>query len=909
MSANRDRTPASSPAQLLAKAGSATELYLQRVNLLRARFDSSMGNLQAGAEAVAARASAVDDLVQTLWGQCTAADGSAAEISLIAVGGYGRGELFPHSDVDLLFVHDRKALHKTQTELIRQMSQTMWDAGLRVSPMTRSVAECGRFDADNVEFTLSLLDARAICNGNGSGQQVEESIVPRLIARERRRIVDRLLEVTRLRHSRYGDTLFHLEPNIKECPGGLRDANVCAWLARLLEAKPDFQPEFEHARKFLQTARTMLHLRHGRDDNTLDWHSQDEAAKAGLGISGNGGGEVAPGHWMRVYFRQARAIDRGAKQALEDATPQQDKNARRGPLVRLERTGATTEESGFELHDGALLLGPVAAGHDPACDPDVVLGLFAEMARSGARLGRVTEQRLERGLPTLSTLLEDGPALWHQLGNILTGSFAGLALRAMHALGLLELVLPEFHGIDALVVRDAYHRYTVDEHTFVLIDVLHGLVKPDQQRAGKRREGVREARTGKQQELAAPLQVWAGRFGAVLRDLPHPALLYLAALLHDTGKGRAGVAHAAESERLAADVLQRLEMDPYEAALVLNVIRNHLEMSAAMRRDVFDHETISALAAQVESPEVLRMLTLFTYADISAVHPDALTAWKAENLWHLYLASISYLDRTIDEHRVGEGLESQSNENLQRVHALLPGKAKEMEQFLRGFPERYLATRGGEAIVAHFSMAARLGAASDLELTLDYDSTTSALTLVTKDRPRLFASVAGALAAWGMNIVSAEGFSNSQGIVVDSFRFTDSFRTLELNVEERERFVASVRGVIAETLDVDMLLSARRRGRRPVRRVKVETHVSFDQTASTQSTLLEVIAQDTPGLLYSLAVTLARHRCNIEVALVDTEGEMAIDVFYLTQGGARLDTDSQQRLREDLVAGIAENAR
>ena len=174
----------------------------------------------------------------------------------------------------------------------------------------------------------------------------------------------------------------------------------------------------------------------------------------------------------------------------------------------------------------------------------------------------------------------------------------------MHALGLLELVIPEFHGIDALVIRDAYHRYTVDEHTFVVIDTLHALAA---RKAGNRLQKPSASEAG-------GMEPWAARFAGMLRDLPHPALLYLAALLHDTGKGHATASgHAQESARMAEGVLRRLELDPYESGLVLDFIRNHLEMSAALRRDVFDAETIRGFAARVQTPEALRMLALFTY--------------------------------------------------------------------------------------------------------------------------------------------------------------------------------------------------------------------------------------------------------------------------------------------------------
>ena len=389
---------------------------------------------------------------------------------------------------------------------------------------------------------------------------------------------------------------------------------------------------------------------------------------------------------------------------------------------------------------------------------------------------------------------------------ILTGPRAGQALRAMHALGVLELLLPEFHGIDALVIRDAYHRYTVDEHTFVLIDTLHGMAAEPSKDARKE------------------VEEWRVKFGAILAELQNPGLLYLAAVLHDTGKGRISENHAAESARLAHSVLGRLEMDAYDSGVVMRLIETHLEMSAAMRRDIFDAETVRAFVGKVQTHESLRMLTLFTYADIAAVHPDALTPWKAENLWRLYIATANQLDRNVDEERVHTRVSGgalggwRKDEKITRVLALVPGREAAMEQFLEGFPERYVSTRSAETMRQHFEMTQRF-ADDPFQMMFQHGATQSGsvvseITLVTQDRPRLFAGMAAALAAWGMNVVTADAFANQAGVVVDTFRFTDTFRTLELNESERDRFLSSVRDLVAGRSSVEKMLSGRRRTKR-----------------------------------------------------------------------------------------------
>ena len=876
---------------------------LESETTMRAEYDLRMAEIRRDFErtgdgqlAVAARTALVDDLALKLWKREVDADPKLGKgIAFGAVGGYGRQQLFPYSDIDLLFLAD-KGNARLAKDAIRRVSQSLWDCGLKLALSTRTTEECERFEATNPEYGLALLDFRGIGGDPAPLEKMRAKCLPRLL-KDSKAIGAELGRLTRERHAKYGNTLFHLEPNIKDCPGGLRDAHVSGWLRRLLEAKgaaskvetTTWSDEFEEALAFLSSVRCFLHYRHERDDNTLDWRSQDAAAEQGIGlVFGEPRRSFDAAYWMRAYFRYARAIERRLVRESEVSGMRLETAA---PLKNL-KTGA---DEGFQYRDGRVELLPATAfSQDPAHEPSVVLAAFVAMSVSGAKLAHESEERIAESIPVLSAHLEEGPSLWRQLSRILTAPFAARALRAMHALGVLELILPEFHGIDALVIRDAYHRYTVDEHTFVLIETLHKLEQPA--------------------EKGAP--EWRVKFGSMIRELHNPGLLYLAALLHDTGKGRSSDDHASASAAMAASVIARLEMDAYDAELVLRLIRTHLEMSAALRRDIFDIETVRAFASKVQTQESLRMLTLFTYADIDAVHPDALTPWKAENLWRLSMSAANQLDRSVDEDRLhslsGNGEvrvagRRRKDERVARVISLARGKEAAAEGFLEGFPERYLETRTPETICRQFLMTESF-AEEPFQIDFHHGAGVSEITLVTQDRPRLFAGMAGALAAWGMNVVTADAFANAAGVVVDSFRFIDTFRTLELNESERDRFVASVRDLVAGRASLEKMLSGRRRGKRAAPRVKVDTRIEFDDTASSHSTLMQVVAQDLPGLLRTLSATISQLGHNIEVALVDTEGDVAIDVFYLTHEGERLGAEQKAQLRADLEKAIQQNA-
>ena len=856
----------------LSELGPQCEAQRERIRKL---FESGAG----ARETLRQLCELADGTIKKVFGELLRVRNAPAQgLALLALGGYGREMLFPYSDLDLLFLFGSEKAEEEFRPLISEFSRTLWDLGFRVSSAGRTLEECRHIEESNSEFHLAMLDRRFL---DGDAQLFEKLDAKVLLGPEKQArplLLSELQRLTRERLARYGNTIFHLEPNVKEAPGGLRDYHATLWMHQLAgdRREPRISPLNEdeltrNAVEFLSGIRCFLHYSNGRNDNTLTYELQAEAAEHSLGIDDNLRRNAA--EWMRLYFRHARTLNRQLLRYMEQRQVTQISLRQR--LMNAMPGGRTEAGNGraFAVRDGLLEL----TNEQAFSDRQTIYALLAESSRRGVPLSRDAERGIAYIMLHPELQHRNTRITWPALSEILGGTFPSLALRPMHRLGLLTEALPEFRTIDSLVVRDFYHRYTVDEHSLRAIEHL--------------------------QELAAPPDQRGAHFAPLWRTVDRRDLLILSLLLHDVGKGMPVESHVAGSLQALETAADRLKLSPEEKNEVHFLIEHHLDMSATVqRRDIFDPSSVSGFAAVVGSLERLQRLCLLTYADIHAVNPEALTPWKSEMLWQLFVATSNHFSRTVDRDRLHVSDEALLLDQVSR-QSETASKA-EIERFLEGFPRRYLAVHSPEEVALHFALYQKLGV-QPVQTDLKERQHAFELTLLSADRPALFAAISGVLAAWGMNIVKADAFANSAGVVLDTFHFVDLHRTLELNPGERARFQQSIADVVNGKQPLEPLLKGRLAAAvaKPPK-VTFRTSIQFDDDSSDHSTLMEVVTQDRPGLLYEVGSALARQGCNIDVALIDTEGQKAIDVFYLTSQGGKLTPQKKELLREVLEATL-----
>ena len=845
---------------------------------IRAEFEAT-GD---GHSAALARAHVVDHVNQELHQSLVASRSEPVEdLCVVALGGYGRQELFPQSDVDLLFVSRRSSAQARYREPIGQFVRSLWDLRLRASQTCRTLDDCSVLHRDNLEFNVSMVDLRYIAGSEDVFSELRDTRLPELFRKDGKTLLNDLIEMTRQRHHKHSDTIFHLEPNIKEVPGGFRDFHVIRWLSIISglesggpwKAADDLLPARSReaagqAFQFLSATRCFLHYQRERDDNRLSYELQEEAATRGMGV---GFGRAAPpDDWMRAYFRHARTVKRLANETMEEVQPG------RLALYNLYRDWRSRVSNlDFSAVKGKIFLKLPPEARDLA----YLMRLFEFVGRHGLEMGRETEQWVEQSLPGGLGGVQNYPDFWKEFCKILSLPHAIDAVRAMHRLGWLEEFFPEFRAIDALVIRDFYHRYTVDEHSLLTLQNVCALRNPENE--------------------------WERKFGEILSELEEPHLLLISLLFHDVGKGMAVENHIDGSLQAVEQVFARLRVKKEDRQTIRFLIRRHLEMSVSFQhRDIFDPATIHHLMEVAGSHHRLKMLTLLTYADIKSVNPEALTPWKAEMLWTLYAATSNALARSLDSDRIQsaeEGISAENSAATLEDNLQLPEGA---EKFLEGLPKRYLRIHTAEEIEIHHRMAQGLSR-NPVQTLLRNRGHYWELMVVAQDRPRLFASLTGVLTAWGMNIVAAEAFANSKGTVLDTFRFVDLFHTLDLNPPEQDRLQQTIHDILTHRKSLEELMRGRVRTEKSFASgAKIATRIRFDETSSSHSTLLELTTQDHQGLLYQISSVLSEHRCNIEVAAIDTQGHKAIDVFYLTVDGNKLSSGDKQAVEDALLTSL-----
>ena len=808
-----------------------------------------------GGRAVVARfADRMDGLIRTIVQEAQAH--VSQPVVVCALGGYGRRALCLHSDIDLLILFEHPLAH-AEARFVNAVLQPLWDLRLALGHHVRELSDFDAADTTNPEFFLALLDVRPLAGD----APLFERLVERVSDPQRTRgIIDPLLTLVQQRHEQFNDTLYQLEPDIKSAPGGLRDIVAARHLQRLQpEADRRDQdtaaPERMHeAEEFLLRIRSVLHLQAGRDVNLLTHELQEKIAE----MLGCAGARPQPRveALMGEYFLRARAVTRSLASAQRAVRPPAPVETRR--IGRQLEIGA----------DGARFVSVERA----AAQPSLWLELFRIALEQGCEVSAQALTCIEQNVGRYSAddfVGTEGER--QQLRNLLKprrGLYARLS--EMHDCGLLSRIFPEFAKIHCRVVRDFYHKYTVDEHTLLAIRGV---------------ESLRDAQTASRK-----------RFNSILQEVRAPELLTLALLFHDVGKWREAD-HAQESLRLAQGMLDRLELPDDARQTVEFLIRQHLQMSqVAFRRDSEDPHVIGQFADLVGTEEQLKMLCLLTFADVSAVSPVTLTPWKEDLLWRLYVdtynrLTLGYADELLARDEAG-------------IAVLIAGRPDdisetELSRFLEGLPRRYLRSFGLGTVYRHARLARDIHP-DELHALLENHGDVWELTIVTLDKPYLFSNVSGVLSYFGMDIHRGQAMTTPDGLVLDVFEFSDEEGYLRQNASATGEICRLLEKVVAGSVDVTALLGGRVRSTLHRRRQRAAPVVHFDNEHSRKYTVIEIVAEDAPGLLYRISRVISSQGCDVELVLIATEGKRAIDVLHVMKGGGKLSAPDQGALKQEL---------
>ncbi|HUF86881.1 MAG TPA: [protein-PII] uridylyltransferase [Thermohalobaculum sp.] len=788
------------------------------------------------------------------------------QLAVIGVGGTGRGEMAPYSDVDLLFLTPWKQTAWGES-VIESMLYILWDLKLKVGQAVRAIEDCLRLAASDMTIRTTLLEMRFLAGDRKPYDDLEARLWKELFSRTRQQFVEVKLAETEERHQRHGGSRYLLEPNVKEGKGGLRDLQSLHWISKYIyhtESAWDLveMGVFEHdevqrfadASKFLWAVRCHLHDLAGRAQEQLTFDRQVEIAKR-MGFADHDG-RMAVEHFMHAYFRHAKNV--GDLTRIFSAGLEAQHAKRRPGLSALIRNLGFSGRSGaadgpFVVRDGRLSVRDEAVFTE---DPVNLLRLFGEAARLKAHIHPAALRLVTQSLDLIDEGVRHDPAAAELFLAMLTDRVNGAwLLRRMNETGILGRYIPEFGRVVAMMQFNMYHHYTVDEHTIQAIGVLN------------RVERMEEAE-------AHPVATELVKGGNLNRRV-----LYMALFLHDLGKGEPRD-HAEVGGEIAEAVCPRLGLDEAETEAVAWLVRHHLLMSdVAQKRDIADPRTVRDFARTVQSPGRLRHLLVLTVCDIRAVGPGVWNNWKAQLLRKLYWDTRDQLTAGSGEQtraaRVGEARAA-----LAERLADWPEAEREAE-LKRHYPPYWLGL--DTETQAIFAGLARETRGSDrfssrFEPDESHDATKACLYM--SDHPGIFARMAGAFALAGANTVDARTYTTADGMACSTFWIQDR-EGHPFEASRLPRLKRTIERILKGEVIARDALDERRREKRRERSFTVPTRIHFENDASELFTVIEVNARDRLGLLHALARTLTELNINIFSAVIATYGEHAVDVFYV----------------------------
>jgi [protein-PII] uridylyltransferase len=803
---------------------------------------------------------------------------------VIARGGYGRGELNPQSDIDLLFLHDYKPgpYVEVVTEIILH---ALWDAGLTVGQAVRNVRECVRAANDDLKEKTAILDIRFLAGDEKLWAALDKALIEEVLNRNQQKFFQTKLKESRDRHRHYGDSIYLLEPQIKEGEGGLRDLHTALWLAKVkykVHSLPELvqkaiisEPELEEvvrAEDFLYRVRNSLHFLSGRHHDQLTFEYQEQIAPL-LGFTNPDASGSASSSLMRFYYAQAAVIHRFSEGLIARVT--EDPAA--GRFMR--RTG------GRQIRPGVLIQGHLLALAEKdffTRAPINLITIFADCQAHGVELSGSAYQQVRDALGLVDDAFRCDPRTGMALMGILSGrQRVAETLEAMHRAGVLGAVIPEFGKLYARVLHDLYHIYTVDRHSLAAVRELERL------RAGEFKD-------------SNPLLT------EVAREVTALPLIFLALVLHDIGKGY-GHDHHERGALLTADVSRRLGLDGEETDLVVFLVRNHLMMSqVAQKGDVDDVHTVAEFARTVGSIDRLKALYLMTFADMRAVAPNVYNNWRDMLLSELYMRALKILEQgdreAVDPARRLALVKAAVRERISPLSAT----PEELTAFLDLMPDRYFLTVPEDDIPTHFELMRALDAHAQVYRHRHFPELEfSEFIVATRDQRGLFSKIAGVLTANNLNILSARITTRADDVALDVFRVSHGAGGMAMEEERWQRVERDLDAVLAGQRDLEAMVAEAQRtrvaGRKFVRHVATE--ITVDNRSSEQYTVVDVFTQDRVGLLFAITHTLFKLGMVIHLARISTNADQALDVFYISDssGGKVVELDAMRRLRGALV--------